>query len=491
MLSPSLRDVPLPPPENPIMLSAIALLPLLLFAPTDDPPQWGGFRGPNGTGVGGAHPLPETLDPDESLRWRTEVPKGYSSPIVTGKRIFLTAAEGEELLTLCLDRETGEEVWRREVPFDGKRPGANSPAAPSPVTDGELVVSLFHSFGMIAYDMDGEELWAQELGPFNIPHGMSSSPLLHGDLLVVQADQDSGSFLAAYDKKTGDLRWKVDRPGTTHSYTTPAIYLPEKGPAEIIISGAFKISSHSLEDGELLWWIEGSGFQPKAVPVIVGDRCIVCAYSLPSTEAGLPQITQTFEEVLEERDEDGDGLLSKKEYPHPMLVMAWFVFDLNDDGLFDKRDWEYLIASGRPTGALYAIRLGGRGNVTESHVLWKYDGRRGLPDIASPVVVGDTVFLVKSGGLFSAFDVKSGELSKMERIGDPDTYYASPVAADGKVITASYGGQLTLLSASREWEVLSVADLGEGIWSTPALADGQIIVRTQEAVYCFATVSEE
>ena len=172
---------------------------------------------------------------------------------------------------------TGETRWEREIPFDGKRVGANSSAAPTPVTDGERVYSLFHAAGLVAYDLEGEELWSVDLGPFEIPHGMSSSPVLHGDLLVVQADQDSGSFLAAFDRKTGEERWRVEREGVVHSYATPAIYAPEEGPAQVIVSGSFQIASYSLADGKKLWWVNGSAWQTKAIPLIDGNVCYVSA----------------------------------------------------------------------------------------------------------------------------------------------------------------------------------------------------------------------
>ena len=155
-----------------------------------DSPQWSGFRGNNGTGVSSAEELPDTLDPELNLIWRSEILPGYSSPCIAGKDLFLTGSTGTKLVTLCLDAYSGEVRWQKEVDFDGKRPGQNSPAAPTPAADGEHVFVLFHSVGLIAYDESGKELWKKPLGPFNIPHGMASSPVLHGDLVILQVDQD-------------------------------------------------------------------------------------------------------------------------------------------------------------------------------------------------------------------------------------------------------------------------------------------------------------
>ena len=228
------------------MFFALALaLPLL----QDSAPEWGGFRGNNGTGVAREARVPAALDPEGNAAWRVEIPSGYSSPVVAGGRVFVTGAEGAQLLTLALDLETGEEVWRREVEFDGQRVGMNSSAAPSPATDGERLYTLFHAVGLITYDLDGEELWRQEIGPFNIPHGMSSSPVVHDGVVVQLVDQDLEAYVAAFDAATGEELWTAERPGP-HGYSTPAIYSPEGGSPQVVVSGAFQIRAYDLASGE-------------------------------------------------------------------------------------------------------------------------------------------------------------------------------------------------------------------------------------------------
>ena len=461
-----------------------------LAASDDETPEWGGFRGNNGAGLATSEALPDVLAVEETALWRTEVPAGYSSPTVAGSRVFLTAAEGTQLLTLCLDRYSGEIRWTRELEFDGQRTGMNSPAAPSPVTDGERVYALFHNFGLVAYDLKGEQVWSVPMEPFNIPHGMSTSPVLHAGLLVLQVDQDLGAYLLALDTETGEERWKVERPGVTHSYSTPAIYAPEEGSPQVVVSGSYQIAGYDLETGDKLWWVNGSAWQTKAVPVIAGDVCYVNAYMVPSSEFGMPKFNASWEEVLAERDADGDGKIARSEYEHEMLGQAWFIFDLDGDDLLDERDWEYLVSSGHATGGLFAIRLDGRGDVTETHLMWKFGDRRGLPDIPSPLVLGDTLFMIKEGGLLTAVDLATGEVVKQGRVGQPDQYSASPVGAAGRIITASGSGQLAVLTGSRDWEVVSVSNLDEEIWATPAIADGQVFVRSQSAIYCFQSLED-
>ncbi len=465
---------------------SFSALVLALSPLASDPPEWGGFRGSDGTGVAERGILPGAFDRESNLLWRTGVPMGYSSPIVAGQRVFLTAAAEGELLTLCLERDSGALKWQRGVEFDGSQVGANSAAAPTPATDGERVFSFFHHIGMVAYDVEGELLWRNELGaPYNIPHGMSSSPVLHGDKVLVQVDQDGGSYLVALEQASGREVWRVDRDGFTHGYATPAIYEPEQGPAQLIVSGALQIVAYSPQTGEKLWWVNGAAWQAKATPVVHGDVCLVNAFMASTSEFGAPQITQTFEEALAEKDADGDGMIGMEEWPLERLHDVWFIFDRNEDLLLDEGDYDFLRRAGNATGGLFAIRLDGTGDVTESHVLWRYEERRGLSDLISPVVVGETLFLVKEPGILTALDVASGEVMKPGRLGDPDRYYASPVAAGGRLITASLSGQVTVVEAEREWEIVSSTDLGEEIWSTPAIAGELVFLRSQRALYCF------
>jgi outer membrane protein assembly factor BamB len=469
-----------------MILASLQVLALTLSPLPGDPPEWGGFRGNDGSGVTERGSVPGKLDRDSNLLWRQPVPAGYSSPVVAGRRVFLTAAEDGELVTMCLERDTGEVQWRSAVAYDGTKVGANSAAAPTPATDGERVFSFFHHTGLVAYDAAGDELWRNELGaPYNIPHGMSSSPVLAGDKLLLQVDQDGGSYLAALDKLTGEQVWRADRPGFTHGYATPAVYTPDEGPAQVIVPGAMQIVAYSVETGEKLWWVRGAAWQAKATPVFHGDLCIVNAHMVSTSEFGAPVITQSFEEALAERDADGDGAIGKDEWAHEMMQQAWFIFDLNEDLKLDADDYAYLLQAGRATGGLFCIRLGGEGDVTESHVVWRYEERRGLSDLISPVVVEETLFLLKGPGILTAMDVATGEVIKQGRVGESDQYYASPVAAGGRILTASQSGQVAVVDGVREWEVVSTANLGEQIWSSPAIAGELVFVRSQSALYCF------
>src|SRR5687768_7752154 len=219
--------------------------------------DWPQFRGPNGAGVADAQRLPLDFGPAKNVLWRTELPPGHSSPVIAGDRIFVTAAEGGKrtdlapgrmideggkLLTICVDRRTGKILWRREAPRPRleKYQPTNSAASPSPATDGKNVYVFFGDFGLIAYNLDGTEQWKLPLGPFNNPNGHGSSPIVVGRLIVLLCDQDSSSYLLAVDKESGRVRWKVERPEVTRSYSTPVVLKPKSGSPELIIPGSYQ-----------------------------------------------------------------------------------------------------------------------------------------------------------------------------------------------------------------------------------------------------------
>ncbi len=164
--------------------------------------------------------------------WKTDIPPGHSSPILAGDRIFVTAVDNEKLFAICLDRATGKINWRREVPRPrvGELHKVNGPASPSPVSDGKNVYVFFYDYGLISYGPDGNEIWKLPLGPFNNPFGLGSSPVLVGDTLLINCDQETGSFFLAVDKKRGRVLWRVERPDVTRGFSTPVVYKPADGP---------------------------------------------------------------------------------------------------------------------------------------------------------------------------------------------------------------------------------------------------------------------
>ncbi len=450
--------------------------------------DWGRFRGPNGTGVLAAENMPSAIGPERNVQWRAQVPAGYSSPVLTKSGVIVTAAEGRELLTICLDAETGERRWtaKSPQPLEKDPRGPNSPVAPSPATDGENVFVFFPNLGLVSYDAEGKLRWTLELGPFNNPYGMGASPIVSGSQVILLCDQDTDSYLLAAHKDTGKVAWKTDRPGATHGFSTPVVYEPQEGSAQIIVSGSYAVTAYARDTGEKVWWIDGLAWQAKCLPIVDGDRLYVSSWMAGANELGVKKdLDFPWEKALEDFDADGDGQLSRTEAPDPSMPQLWFLYDLDKNGTLDDKDWKSISARLHAQNGLFAIRLGGKGNVTESHVLWKYD--RSLPNIPSPILYDGILYVLKEGGVMTSLDPNTGEEIHKGRVDANDGFFASPVAADGKLYLGSHSGIFSIIEAGKEWKVLSSESFEEQIWSTPALAPGRVFVRTQVAVYCFGT----
>ncbi|MEM9378965.1 MAG: PQQ-binding-like beta-propeller repeat protein [Planctomycetota bacterium] len=460
----------------------VSLLPLAL-----GPAEWGSFRGPNGAGRGAPGSVPAALALEDGVAWRVEVPSGYSSPVVAGARVFVTGADGDELLTLCLDADSGAILWRRAIPSGGEAPGQGHVAAPTPATDGARVVALFHGAGPVAYDLDGEELWRADPGvALRIPHGIATSPVIARGRVLLQLDHDAGSRLACFDATTGEEVWSAPRPRAMHGYATPAVWTPD-GPdarAEVVVVGSYEVHGYSLDDGELLWRVTGGAWQTKGVPVIDGARCVVNASAQVYADTGLPRLPPTWDAFLALRDADGDGLVSREEWPDEGVQRIWTVFDLEGDDRLDAQDFAYVKTIETERGAVLSIRLGGRGDVTGTHVDWRYGDRRGLSDVVSPVLAGGRVLLLRAGGIVTALDGASGTSVAQGRLGRADPYFASPVTDGERVLATSVHGRLCAVSASAPVDELWSVDLDERTWGTPALARGRVFVRTMDALWC-------
>ena len=456
----------------------------LLFAVALPAADWTQFRGPNGSGVSPSKNLPERFDSQRNLVWETPLPAGHSSPVFTENLIFVTAVEGKALLTICLDRATGKVLWRRPAPRLREEffQSTNSPTSPSPVSDGSNVYVFFGDFGLLSYDASGNERWRLPLGPFNNANGHGSSPILADGKLILICDQDTDSFLLAVDASNGRVVWKTPRPEYTRGYATPAVYRPKSGPVELIVPGSFEVASYALDSGEKLWWVRGMAWQLKSVPLIDRDRIFVSGWETGGDEDRRGKVPE-FAAVLAEFDADHDGKLSRRELP-PKFDAQWFADnDLDHNGFIDEREWRFYQTRNAAENCLVAIRAGGRGDVSKSRVLWRY--RKALPNTSSPLLYQGVLYLIRDG-IFTSLNPETGEVYKQARVaGALGNYWSSPVAADGKILLASEEGKVVVMHADPEWEILSVNNLEEDIFATPAIVDGRIYVRTRAALYCF------
>jgi hypothetical protein len=217
-----------------------------------EPPDWTRFRGPNGSGISTATNVPIEFGQNKNLLWRLALPPGHSSPILHRDRIYLTAFRADALFTIAVDRLTGKLLWEREAPRVKTRivDKRNNPASPSPAVEDNGVYVFFPDYGLIAYDGAGKERWTMPLGPFNNIYGMGASPVLVDDLLILACDQSVGSFLLAVEKRTGRVRWKVDRPEARSGHSTPILWRAPDGKEQLLLPGSFW-RRHDLR--EWLW----------------------------------------------------------------------------------------------------------------------------------------------------------------------------------------------------------------------------------------------
>jgi outer membrane protein assembly factor BamB len=328
----------------------------------------------------------------------------------------LKLIEPRRAFTRLAQVSVGRVLWQRDVRAAKIEDvhGTNTPASSTPVTDGERVYIWFNSAGLFCFDFAGKLVWEKRLAPLPIEWGSGSSPILDGNLLVLNCDSDAEDFLLAVDRRTGQTIWQTPRTGVERAWPIPVIWNNQ-----IVISGAGSLRAYDPQDGKEVWRVDGFPRWLGPTPVF------------------------------------GHGLL-------------------------------YVASNGLdPDNFLLAIRPGGRGNVTNTHVAWRYD--RNISSVPSPVIVGDYLFTVRDGGILTCLNAKTGTLVWQERLAARGNYYASPVAADGKIYLLSEEGITSVVAAKPVYEPLSVNPLGERCLASPAISGGHLYLRTDNSLYCITS----
>jgi outer membrane protein assembly factor BamB len=428
---------------------ALALaIALGVTASAADWPQW---RGPHGSGIADEKDLPERWSATENVAWKANLGGvGVSSPIVSGNAVFVTSQIGTGLsregprlaqgagaagvseraiagvgspadkvvfLVEAFDRATGRRLWQYRMdalgPLESTHDKHNL-ATPSPVTDGQLVYAWFGTGQIVALDMSGKVVWqrhiGQQISPFNINWGHSSSPTLFEDVLILLCDHTQASYLLGVDKKTGRDRWKADRGKGRSSYTTPFVVTASSGP-ELIVNSSERVDAYDPRSGAFLWHVGGSNQYPIPVP--------------------------TF----------GNGVI--------------------------------YMTRGYRSGPYMAVKPGGRGDVSASHVVWQVP--TGAPYISSLVYDAGLLYMASDVGAISVIDAATGRRLWQERVNG--LFSASPVAGDGKVYFVSETGEVIVLRAGREPQVIARNDLGERLMASPAISNGQIFLRSDGSLF--------
>ncbi len=412
-------------------------------------PQW---RGPASLGVSPEKNLPDEWGPSKNVRWKTAIPgKSHSSPIVWGKKIFLTTAvEGEVVpgakavrhvmpdgnvwlhpesvgaerrhtfKVVALDRDTGKILWERTAwegnPYDDRH-RKSSYAASTPATDGRTVFAYFGAEGLYAYDFEGKLLWKAGVGQIGSAGlGTGTSPVIYENLVIIQGDSDFGenSAIVALDKKTGKEVWRVARKVQV-SWATPILVRTSKR-TELVTSGSEFVVAYDPATGKELWRTKGLGSNAIPSPVAAAEMVY--------------------------------------------------------------------LAAGHPVKIAYALRLGASGDLTQTpNVAWQY--AKGTAYVPSPILYQDLLYLMSDKGLLTALEAKTGKLVyEGGRVPVPAAFTASPVAADGRLFLTSEDGDTFVIRAGPTHEVVRTNTVGEPVYASPAIADGKIFIRGEKHLYC-------
>jgi outer membrane protein assembly factor BamB len=447
--------------------------------------NWPQFRGPNGSGVAEKTKPPIKIGPTNGVLWQIEVPWSPSSPSIWADRIFLSTYVDGELQTRCYDRRKGGQLWSRGVKADKLETfhsTEGSPAAATPATDGDRVVSYFGSFGLICYDLTGKELWKHPMpmalsgGSF----GSGTSPIIAGNLVILNRDQHENSSLIAVDLRTGKKAWETPRPDAKGSFGTPIIWHNDRVD-QVVTPGSVRLHGYELKTGKELWKLESVTAFACTTPVVGDGLLFYAGWSPGKADSPWPN----WPSFLEKNDKNKDGDISFDEFDPGMREFARGM-DSNRDGKVTKEDWDLMQAhTAKGANVVLAVKPGGQGDISKSHVAWTYD--RGLPYVPSPLFYEGRLYFIKDGGMMSSLDAKTGNaFYTQERINAIGSYYSSPVAADGRIYVASLPGKLSVVKAGGEKpEILHQADFKERIFATPALVGNNLYLRTAKHLWAF------
>jgi outer membrane protein assembly factor BamB len=469
-------------------------------------PSWPQFRGPNASGVNEDAKPPVHFGPDTNLLWKVSLPPGLSAPVVWGDWIFLTALEHNELLTLGFDAQTGRELWRRVAPAQKIESchAFSSPAASTPCTDGGRVYSYFGSFGVLAYEFDGREVWHRPFARLPSNYGTATSPILAGGHLILQRDGDSADAqLIALDPATGQTAWESSRSLAGACYSTPMVWRHD-GTEELMVQGKGRVAAYGLDGSGPKWWVRGWGFTAVTTPVASDGLLLVGGSGLGDPSAPPdPMLTWTN---LITYDANQDGKLALEELPADLIwhirkeipqevpgnsfklrfMLGRFV-DANRDKIITREEWEKSEAFNKSminADRFVGVRPGGKDDSTETHVAW--GTTKGLSEMPSALFYRGRVHFIRDGGMWTVIDPRTGRcVLDRERLGIGGQAVASPVAADGRIYVVNESGTFAVLRAGDSLEVLAVNKLGESVRATPALAGERIYVRSAGHLWAF------
>jgi outer membrane protein assembly factor BamB len=458
--------------------------------------DWPQFRGPNASGIADAAATPPAKF--GAAKWKTPLPAGHSSPSVWGDQLFLTSFDPEtkKLEVLCISAKTGAIAWRHSAPAPQieETHVVSNPATASPAIDKDRVYAYFSSYGVMAFDHQGEPQWMVALPMPKTHHGSGASPVLVDNLLILNHDAMQGGYLLALDRATGKEIWKQPYPverGRVESWSTPIVWRDQ-----LVLHRAGVIEGYRISNGARLWSLP-ENTSGLSTPVAFGDTIYVSTWNNLGEDDQRPALPD-FPALLKLYDKNGDGLISESEFPDKLLFTARpgletipnsqnYVFfrtvDRNKDGSINPEEWEAFrnrVAAMATDHGLLAIRI----ENDKPIVIWREN--TSIPEVPSPLLFKGRLFLVRNGGVATCLDAATGKLIYRARVGASGPYFASPITADGHVYVASGDGIVTVLAADGEQlKILARNELGEDMIATPAISGNTIYVRTLRNLYAF------
>lgn len=392
--------------------------------------DWPRFRGPNGAGASNEPGVPVEIGDEHNQIWKAAIPgKGHSSPIVSKQRVFLQTAtdEGNARLMLCLDLSDGKPLWSRLAPgTTSKTHPKNTLASCTAAADGKRVYMPFWDgthLSVTAYDYEGNEIWNRNLGTFTSQHGAGHSPVVVQDKVIVANDQDGSSEVVALNAATGEVSWRVPRPAHRTCYSTPLLLERSAGDPEVLVGSTFGITAYDPADGSVRWTWQWE----------TNDRKL--------RTVGSPVVSQGYA----------------------------------------------FLSSGDGSGVRHAVAVNLHAEKDRISPALEWETRKTLlPYVPCMLTRGEYLYFVNDAGLAGCYAAKTGKevWTKRLEIGDVT---ASPVMAEGRIYVVSEKGSAFVLAAEPEFKELATADLGEGVKASPALADGRLLVRGEQHLFCFGT----
>lgn len=417
-----------------LLSGAVAILATVSVTFAGD--TWPHWRGPSFNGVSDETGLPVIWSKTQNVDWRLDLPgRSGSTPIVWKDQIFVLVTEGAQIELWSVDRASGSLNWARPLGGGNRSVRKANMSTPSPVTDGEGLWVLTSTGFLRRFDMDGNELWVRDIqadyGQWGLNWGYGSSPVLYEDSVIVQVlhgmHTDDPSYLLRIDQETGETVWRVERPTDAIRESPDSYTTPSivqtASGPEVVVTGGDVVTGHDLETGQELWRMDGLNPRNNSSYRIVASPLIL------------------------------DDIVFAPSRERPLLV----------------------------------LRAGGRGDVTDSHLLWSTDSG---PDVPTPVTDGAYLYILRDNGVMFAHDVHTGEVVWGPQRTAPGTYSASPLLADGKIYVTSEDGVTTVIRQGSEFEILASNDLEGYTLSSPIAVGGQLFFRTDFALWAIGQPRE-